>query len=118
MIRLTVTRPNTIGETYAAEFDSYADAEETIERRCERLADRGWELSELSGSTTRKGTIECTHDGEADVMLIRWETPEGECRECGTTFDLGGHKAQFCSPCCYHAHSGTSCGCEDCEVAS
>lgn len=79
MIRLTVSRPNTIGVTYSADFDSYADAEETIERRCERLADRGWELSELRGSTSRGGTIEATHDHEADVLLISWR--ELDCAE-------------------------------------
>lgn len=74
MIRLTVERPNTIGVTQTREYDSYSEAEEWIERQAERLADKGWELSELRGSTSREGTIECTHDHHADVLLITWET--------------------------------------------
>lgn len=72
MIRLTVERPNTIGITLTREFDAYP--EDWIERQCERLADKGWELSELSGSTSRSGTIECIHDHEADSLLIHWRT--------------------------------------------
>lgn len=74
MIRLTVERPNTIGVTQTRDYDSYSEAEEWIERQAERLADKGWDLHELSGSGSRSGTIECTHDDVADVLLISWET--------------------------------------------
>lgn len=74
MLVLTATRPNTIGQVMCKEYDSYSDAENYIERRCESLADRGWELNELSGSNSERGTIECTHDNEADILLIEWYT--------------------------------------------
>jgi len=74
MLVLTVTRPNIIGQIVRKEYDSYSDVENYIERRCESLADQGWELSELSGSTSERCTIECTHDNEADILLIEWYT--------------------------------------------
>lgn len=74
MIKLEYSRPNTIGVYYTETFDEYP--EEKIERLCERLADDGWNLSELSGSTSKQGAIECTHDDQADVKLITWETVE------------------------------------------
>lgn len=84
MIKLEYSRPNTIGTYYSETFDSYP--EEQIERLCEKLADAGWELSELSGSSSRQGTIECTHESEADVKLITWQTIV-ECSHCGDYFD-------------------------------
>jgi hypothetical protein len=89
MIKLQFIRPNTVGVTFEESFDSYADAEELIERRCERLADKGWELDELKGSDSRNGCIEATHDDEADVLLIRWNTPTYKCFECGCDADTG-----------------------------
>lgn len=72
MILVKIIRPNTVGTTFQREFDTYP--EDFIERRVEKLCDNGWEATELSGSTTKSGTIELTHDYEADIMLITWET--------------------------------------------
>lgn len=72
MIKLEYSRPNTIGVYYSETFDAYP--EDKIERLCEQLADKGWKLSELSGSTAKHGVIEATHDYEADIKLITWET--------------------------------------------
>lgn len=80
MLKVTIERPNTLGVTATKEFESYADAKTWIEGKCERLADKGWELSELSKSTSTKGVIEATHDYEADVLLIRWVT-EKTCKD-------------------------------------
>ncbi len=41
-------------------FESYP--EDWIERKCERLADHGWHLSEAWGSTSKHGLIEATHE--------------------------------------------------------
>ena len=73
MIRLTIERPNTIGTTYEKEYASYSDAEEFIERRVERLCDKGWEATEIL-SSTKEGSICLTHDDAADCIIIRWET--------------------------------------------
>lgn len=89
MIKLQFVRPNTVGTTWENTFDSYSECEELIERRCERLADRGWAIEELKGSDSRNGTIEATHDDHADSFLIRWRTPTMKCFECGCDFDLG-----------------------------
>jgi len=40
MLKLTISRPNTVGVTQTKEFDSYIEAETYIESRCERLADK------------------------------------------------------------------------------
>lgn len=88
MIKLKFIRPNTVGVTFEETYDSYSDCEELIERRCERLADKGWELTELKDSDMRAGTIEATHDDEADTLLITWDTPAGHCRACGGDWDL------------------------------
>lgn len=72
MIKLTISRPNTIGDTFEHVYDTYP--EDFIEKRCEKLADKGWEVSELPGSTTKSGCIEATHDYEADILLIQWVT--------------------------------------------
>jgi len=74
MLVLRFIRPNTTGVTFKREFSSYSDAEDFIEKRCEKLANNGWDLSELSGSNSLKGSIECTHDYEADILLIDWHT--------------------------------------------
>jgi hypothetical protein len=100
MIKLKYIRPNTVGVTFEDTFDSYAECEELIERRCERLADQGWELSELKGSDSRNGTIECTHDDQADVLLIQWRTPTAECRHCGCDFDVDAERKYVCSEEC------------------
>ncbi len=59
-IFLTIERPNTTGITYSRVFESYP--EDWIERKCERLADHGWHLSEAWGSTSKHGLIEATHE--------------------------------------------------------
>lgn len=74
MLKLRISRPNTIGTTYEWEYANYAEAEEFIERRCEQLANQGWELSELPESTSLEGIIEATHDKYADTLLIEWRT--------------------------------------------
>ncbi len=74
MLKLQIIRPNTIGVTYSAEYDNYADAEEFIERRVVRWCDAGWEASEPDESTSEAGCIELTHDDVADNILIQWET--------------------------------------------
>ena len=74
MLKLTISRPNTIGITKTKEFESYAHAEDYIERTVEALADKGWDITELEHSTSWQGTIECTHDHEADILIIEWET--------------------------------------------
>ena len=74
MLLLKVIRPNTVGVTFTREFEGYAEAEAFIERKWERLADLNWKVSELKGSSSREGSIECTHDHEADVLIITWET--------------------------------------------
>ena len=74
MLKLTVSRPNTIGTYVAKEFDSYSSAENYIERQVERLADKGFECSEIAGSNSRSGAIECTSDSEADILVIEWTT--------------------------------------------
>ena len=71
MIRLTYTKPNTIGTYYSEDFESYP--ENKIELLCENLANKGWELSEITGSSSKTGTIECTHDYYADIILIDWK---------------------------------------------
>lgn len=73
MLKLTITKPNTIGTLSEREYPDYNHAEDFIERTCERLADKGWQLSELQGSTSKHGIIEATHDYEADILLIEWE---------------------------------------------
>lgn len=72
-MKLTIERPNTIGVTFTREYECYSDAEEFIERKCEQLADNGWELTELKGSNPKQGCIEAIHDNEADILLIQWE---------------------------------------------
>ena len=72
MIKVTLNRPNTIGTYLTKEFETFKDAEQFIESRCESLANRGWELSEIKGSSSKAGVVECTHDFEADVLLIEW----------------------------------------------
>jgi hypothetical protein len=72
MLKLQVIRPNTIGVTFEREYDSYSDAEELIERKCEQLADQGWQLTEERGSNSNAGSIECVHDNVADSILIHW----------------------------------------------
>ena len=74
MLKLSIIRPNTIGTTLAKEFDDYGSAEDYIERRVEKLADSGWNVTELKGSTSQEGCIECVHDDVADILLIQWET--------------------------------------------
>ncbi len=74
MLKLQIVRPNTVGTTFTVEYENYSAAEDFIETRCERLADKGWELTELPGSTSKQGCIEATHDFEADILLIQWET--------------------------------------------
>jgi len=74
MLRLQVIRPNTIGVTFQREYETYAGAEDLIERQCERLADQGWELSEERGSSSKSGSIECVNDSVADSIIIQWET--------------------------------------------
>lgn len=73
MLKLTMTRPNTVGTLSEREYDDYNHAEDFIERTCEHLADKGWELSELQGSTSNHGIIEATHNHHADTLLIEWE---------------------------------------------
>jgi hypothetical protein len=72
MLKLEVVRPNTVGTTYTAEYATYADAEDWIERKVERLCDKGWQASEIKGSNSQAGAIELTHDNEADVIVIQW----------------------------------------------
>lgn len=72
MIRLTVKRPNTVGVTLTKDFETPAECELYVERKVELLADMGWSLSEISGSSSTHGTIECTHDDRADTLLISW----------------------------------------------
>ena len=81
MLRLRIIRPNTVGTTFEKEFEDYTDAEEFIERKCEYLADHGWNLDELSKSTALAGTIEATHDEIADSLLIKWNTIEEQVNE-------------------------------------
>ena len=69
MVRVTMEKPNTIGVYFTKDFDSYP--EDWIEYKCERLADQGYELTELKSSTSQ-GLIEATHDDQADVTLIKW----------------------------------------------
>lgn len=74
MLKLTVSRPNSIGTYITKEFDSYNDAETYIETRVEKLADSNWECTELEGSNSKCGTIECVHDDQADAIVIEWDT--------------------------------------------
>lgn len=74
MLKLKIERPNTVGVTYENEYDNYAEAEDFIERRVEKLCDQGWEASELASSNSLDGIIELTHDNHADVILIKWNT--------------------------------------------
>lgn len=74
MLKLTISRPNTIGTTFEREYDSYNDAEDFIERKVEKLADDDWEVTELKGSNSKAGTIEATHDNVADSVIIEWTT--------------------------------------------
>jgi hypothetical protein len=75
---LTISRPNTIGIFYADEYDSFAELEQYLEKRFERMADQGWQLSDLPGSDSFSGITEATHDEEADVMVFKW-SQEVEC---------------------------------------
>ena len=72
MLKLQIVRPNTIGTTVTKEFENYSAAEDYIERKVERLADNGWECTELQGSNSNEGAIECTHDYKADILIIQW----------------------------------------------
>ena len=75
MIRLTISRPNTIGVFSRKTFETYSgECEEYIERYVENRVDRGWDATEIHGSTSKGGIIELTHDNEADIVLIQWET--------------------------------------------
>lgn len=74
MIRFTKSRPLSLGTVSTEYFDTYSELEPKLERLMERLADRGYNLSELTGSNSKQGTIEVTHDAEADVTLYSWET--------------------------------------------
>ena len=85
MLSLKFIRPNTVGEIFSKEFENYSDAEDLIERKVERMADRGWNVTELRGSNSKNGRIECTHDNEADIFIIKWNTP---CPNCGCDFEL------------------------------
>lgn len=82
MLRLTISRPNSVGITYQKEFDTYAEASLYIERRCAHLSDKGWELSPMFKSSILNGGIEAVHGDEADLLLIQWSTiTDCECCE-------------------------------------
>lgn len=72
MLKLTISRPNTIGVYIIKEYDSYSEAENYIESKVESLVNKGFEVNKLSGSNSQSGTIEAMHDNEADVLLIQW----------------------------------------------
>lgn len=74
MLEFTIERPNTTGVTYHEEFEKYSDLEPWLERFIEIRADKGWQFSELKGSSSKSGTIEGVHEDVADVMLLRWRT--------------------------------------------
>jgi hypothetical protein len=74
MLKLTLSRPSTVGTILTKRFDSYSSAEDYLERKVESLADKGYECSELTGSNSRNGTIECVSDFEADILVIEWTT--------------------------------------------
>lgn len=74
MIKVQINRPCSIGVTATKYFESYSEAEPTIERIAENRANNGWNISELKNSNSKQGVIECTHDDFADIILIEWET--------------------------------------------
>lgn len=73
MFLVEIVRPCTVGVTHSKEFDSFRDAEDYFERYAERLADRGWDLCDLDGSTVDRGAYEATHDDVADRIVVRWK---------------------------------------------
>lgn len=72
MFIVEVVRPCTTGITHSQEFGSFRDAEDWFERYAERLADKGWDLSDLDGSSSERGAYEATHDDVADRIVVRW----------------------------------------------
>ncbi len=53
-------------------YPSYADAEDFIERKVEKLADALWDIEEICGSNSKKGQINCRHFNGAEIT-IKWE---------------------------------------------
>lgn len=74
MIRVIVSRPNTIGITFEQDYETYTEAEEFIELQCERFANQGWSLSEDKSASSYQGSIEAVHDNIADSIIINWFT--------------------------------------------
>lgn len=81
MILVEVSRPNTVGVTISKEFDSCEEAFDWIDDQKKKLKKQGWNISEREKNTDYKGTIEATHDDEADLLLIDWIAAECDTEE-------------------------------------
>jgi hypothetical protein len=71
-MRVSISRPNTVGVTRTEEFEYSADACAWIHGRLGHWADLGWECGPAEGDA-RSGSFELTHDDVADVIVIAWE---------------------------------------------
>ena len=71
MLNLTVKYNCSISDDIR-KYPDYSAAESFIEQKCERLADFGWHIKEVSGSNSKAGKIECKISNER--IDIEWET--------------------------------------------
>ncbi len=71
MLTVTIFFPEKAKIISAFKYASYEEAEPYIEIFCERKADKGWELTEKSGSNSKIGEIEFVAPNN-DKLILKW----------------------------------------------